>query len=290
MLAQRARTPTLTSRHRIFPAAAGWAETAPSRHRPQGPRARPRAPPPAARARQVPLATASSAPGGPPWPLASGLHPTPHRAGARGATAVPAQQPGRGGKRDKDRQGTPQGLQLPARPLMRCTPSSSSRGRPAGWHIPGDTGRPGVATGAAKQAHDLTRGKALTPQQGPTAWGKPARVEADRLARPTRLRPGGSPRYEPTATLPGSGRERPGVFHRAQQTWHSGSSSRMLSVRHSSGKVSFCNLGKGFQKRTAFSLLCQPPPTEICAQHRDDLQLMATRCVPSPQCRHRYSI
>ena len=97
--------------------------------------------------------------------VAGRLHPPPHRPGADRAPAGPAQQPRRRRKRHKDRQGTAQRLQLPARPLIRLHPQGV---------IPGGHLHDGAALGAAPdpatpldgatQAQHLPRGKALAAE------------------------------------------------------------------------------------------------------------------------------
>src|SRR6266404_5907193 len=93
----------------------------------------------------------------------SRLHPTPHRARTHPTTTIPAQQPGRRGKRHKDRQRTTQALEFPARPLIRLHP----QGRIEGGHLwdvtpvrtPSDTSSP---ADRAEQAHELALCKAFT--------------------------------------------------------------------------------------------------------------------------------
>ena len=83
------------------------------------------------------------------WPAAC---TQPHTAcGLTAPPTVPAQQRRRRGKRHKDGQGTAQGLELPAGPLMRLHP----QGLIQGGHLRdvdsrGDTVRPVAATGAAQ--------------------------------------------------------------------------------------------------------------------------------------------
>jgi len=102
-------------------------------------------------------------------PLASRLHPTPHGPWADGATAGPAQQPGRRGKRRKDGQGAPQGLDFVTGPLMRLHPQRLIQ-RSHLWDDTalGAASDPALPPDRPTQAHHLARGKALTLQGHPT--------------------------------------------------------------------------------------------------------------------------
>jgi hypothetical protein len=100
--------------------------------------------------------------------VASRLHPTPHGPRADGATAVLTQQPGGGGKWDKDRQGTAQGLQLTAGPLMWLHSQGLIERRDL-WDgtTLGTAANPTAPPERSKQARHLARGKALTTQRSP---------------------------------------------------------------------------------------------------------------------------
>ena len=156
-------------------------------------------------------------------PLAGCLYPTPYGPWADGVTAVPAQQPGRGRKRHKDGQGTSQGLELPAGPLMRLHPQRLIQGR----HLrddtaPGTAADPSSPLDRSKQAGDLARSKALTPQRGPACRaGGPGEWTTGAFSQHgfdevDSERAGHLPRRQDQR---GQG---VGVFDRTQKTLHSG--------------------------------------------------------------------
>ena len=98
--------------------------------------------------------------------VASRLHPTPDGAGTDGAPDVPAEQPGRRGIRHQDREGTAQGLQLTAAPLLGLHPQCLIKRRDLRESTAlGTAANPAAPPDRSKQARDLTRGKALTPQR-----------------------------------------------------------------------------------------------------------------------------
>jgi len=97
-------------------------------------------------------------------PVSSRLHPTPDSTRADGAATLPAQQPGSDRTRDKDRQGTPEGLECTTRPLLGLHAQRVVRGR----HLRDGTALRAAADAAwppdgPKEAHHLARGEALTP-------------------------------------------------------------------------------------------------------------------------------
>ena len=101
--------------------------------------------------------------------LTSRLHPPPHRLWTDRAPTVPAQQAGGGRKWYKDRQGTAQRLELPARPLMRL----HSQGLIQGGHLRclasvGAPSDPAAPLDWPKEAGDLALRKAFTVQARPT--------------------------------------------------------------------------------------------------------------------------
>ena len=102
--------------------------------------------------------------------LARRLHPTPHRTRAHRTATIPAQQSRRRGKRHKDRERTAQPLELPTGPLMGLH-SQHLIQRGYLWDVtpvwtPSHTASPSERP---EQARELTLGKALTAQRGPTA-------------------------------------------------------------------------------------------------------------------------
>jgi hypothetical protein len=110
--------------------------------------------------------------------VASRWPPTPDGSGTDGAPAVPAEQPGRSGTRHQDRAGTAQGLQRTTAPLRRRHPQCliARRDRRDGTAL-GTAANPTAPPEWSKQARELTRGTALTPQRdaayraaGPGAW------------------------------------------------------------------------------------------------------------------------
>ena len=100
---------------------------------------------------------------------ASRLDPAPHRPRAHHAATVPAQQPRRRGKGDKDGESTAQKLEFTAGSLMRLHP----QGLIEGGHLrdgaplgtPSDASSPSERS---QQAGELTLGKAFAAQRGPT--------------------------------------------------------------------------------------------------------------------------
>src|SRR5438128_3426676 len=99
------------------------------------------------------------------------LAPPPPRLWTDAPPTIPAQQPGGGGKRHKDGQGTTQRLEFTAGPLRRLHPQCL---------IPGGHLRDGASVGTAatpptppdrpKEARALACGQALTPQEDPALW------------------------------------------------------------------------------------------------------------------------
>src|SRR5712691_9315287 len=97
-------------------------------------------------------------------PVSSRLHPTPYGTRADGAATLPAQQPGSERTRDKDRQGTPEGLAVTTRPLLRLHTQRV---------VQGSSLRDGTALRAAadpalppdgpKEAHHLALSQPFTP-------------------------------------------------------------------------------------------------------------------------------
>ena len=98
--------------------------------------------------------------------MASGLHPTPHRARADHAATIPAQQPRRRSKRHTDRKRTAQKLAFPAGLLLRLHPQGLLQGRHLGAgtsvRTPSDAAAPAERPDQARQR---ARGKTLTAQR-----------------------------------------------------------------------------------------------------------------------------
>jgi hypothetical protein len=155
--------------------------------------------------------------------VTSRLHPTPHGAGADGATPGPAQQSGGGGKRHKDRERTAQTLEFRARPLMRRHPQQRIERGDLRDVTPVRTSSDAASPPERpEQAHELALGKALTAQRGAAARaGGPGvrplgtfgeHVCDDVEGQDTRSRPHGQDEL----------RERLGLFDRPEQRLHGG--------------------------------------------------------------------
>jgi hypothetical protein len=97
-------------------------------------------------------------------PVASRLHPTPYSTRADGASPIPAQQLGSDRKRDKDRQGTAEGLKCIACPLLRPHAQRVVQG---GYLRDGTALRaaanPALPLDQPTEAQHLAWSKALTP-------------------------------------------------------------------------------------------------------------------------------
>jgi hypothetical protein len=101
--------------------------------------------------------------------MASRLHPPPHGTRAHHPTTIPPQQPGRGRKRPKDREGTAQTLEFPAGPLMRLHPKGLiQRGHLWDGAALRAAADPALPPDRAQHTRELARRKALTPPGRPT--------------------------------------------------------------------------------------------------------------------------